>query len=199
MSLQELLNTGNYFTDKGRFPNSNKYYDTRVVDLHNYIPTYEAIFSRLKDEPINFLEIGIYQGGSMKLWRDYFTHANIIGIDIIYTETARNTLANTNVNVFLSDSTDSNSDVLTNKIKNMEFDIIIDDGCHSFDSQYKTLQNYWCKLKQGGVYIIEDIEPRTINNPHFMQKFKAISDFEIINLSKQDKRDDSILFIFRKS
>lgn len=198
MSLQELLNTGDYFTDKGRFPNSNKYYDTSVVDLHNYIPTYEALFSAMKNESINLLEIGIYQGGSLKLWRDYFTKANIIGIDIIYTETAKNTLANTNVSVFLSDSTDSNSDVLTNKIKDMEFDIIIDDGCHSFDSQYKTLQNYWGTLKTGGIYIIEDIEPRTLNNPNFIKKFKGINDFEIINLSQQDNRADSILFIFRK-
>jgi cephalosporin hydroxylase len=198
MSLQELLNTGDYFTDKGRFPNSNKYYDTSVVDLHNYIPTYEAMFSKMKNESINFLEIGIYHGGSLKLWRDYFTKANIIGIDIIYTETARRTLANTNVSVLLSDSTDSNSDVLTNKIKDIEFDIIIDDGCHSFDSQYKTLQNYWGKLKTGGIYIIEDIEPRTLNNPNFIKKLKGINDFEIINLSQQDNRADSILFIFRK-
>lgn len=198
MSLQELLNTGNYFTDKGRFPNSNKYFDTSVVDLHNYIPTYELLFSKFKNESINFLEIGIYQGGSMKLWRDYFTKANIIGVDIIYTETARNTLSNSNVSVFLSDSRDLNSDVLKNKLKNIEFDIIIDDGCHAFDSQYKTLRNYFRKLKTGGIYIIEDIEPRTLNNPQYINMFKQISNFEIVNLSQQDKRDDSILFIFRK-
>lgn len=198
MSLQELLNTGNYFTDKGRFPNSNKYYDTSVVDLHNYIPTYESLFSNFKNESINFLEIGIYQGGSMLLWRDYFTKANIIGIDIVYTETAQNTLANSNISVFLSDSTDSNSDVLINKIRDIEFDIIVDDGCHSFDSQYKTLKNYWGKLKTGGIYIIEDIEPRTLNNPEYIKMFQQISNFEIVNLSQQDNRDDSILFIFRK-
>ena len=198
MSLQELLNTGNYFTDKGRFPNSNKYFDTSVVDLHNYIPTYELLFAKFKNESINFLEIGIYQGGSLKLWRDYFTKANIVGVDIIYTETARNTLSNSNVSVFLSDSRDLNSDVLKNKINNIEFDIIIDDGCHAFDSQYKTLINYFRKLKTGGIYIIEDIEPRTLNNPQYINMFKQISNFEIVNLSQQDKRDDSILFIFRK-
>jgi SAM-dependent methyltransferase len=198
MLLQELLNTGNYFTDKGRYPNSTKYYDTSKVDLHNYIPTYENLFNDFKNKSIDFLEIGIYNGGSLKLWRDYFTHANITGIDIVYTETAKNTLANTNVNVYLSDSTDSNSDVLITKIQNTDFDIIIDDGCHSFESQYKTLQNYWKKLKNGGIYIIEDIEPRTLYNSNFISMFKMISDFEIINLSKQDNRDDSILFIFRK-
>jgi len=198
MSLQELLNTGNYFTDKGRYPNSTKYYDTSKIDLHNYIPTYEKLFNDFKDKPIEFLEIGIYNGGSLKLWRDYFTQANITGIDIVYTETAKTTLTDINVNVYLSDSTDSNSAVLTTKIQNMNFDIIIDDGCHSFESQYKTLQNYWKKLKNGGIYIIEDIEPRTLHNSTYITMFKTISEFEIINLSKQDNRDDSILFIFRK-
>ena len=92
MSLQELLNTGNYFTDKGRYPNSTKYYDTSKIDLHNYIPTYEKLFHDFKNKPIDFLEIGIYNGGSLKLWRDYFTQANITGIDIVYTETAKTTL-----------------------------------------------------------------------------------------------------------
>jgi len=198
MSLQELLNTGNYFTDKGRYPNSTKFYDTSKVDLHNYIPIYENLFKDLKHKPIDFLEIGIYNGGSLKLWRDYFTQATITGIDIVYTDTAKTTLADTNVNVYLSDSTDSNSDVLTNKIKNTDFDVIIDDGCHSFEYQYKTLQNYWKKLKNGGIYIIEDIEPRTLNNSNYIAMFRMISEFEIINLSTQDNRDDSILFIFRK-
>jgi len=198
MSLQELLNTGNYFTDKGRYPNSTKYYDTSKVDLHNYIPTYENLFKDFKNKHIDFLEIGIYNGGSLKLWRDYFSNANITGIDIIYTETAKTTLADTNVNVYLSDSTDSNSDALITKIQNTDFDIIIDDGCHSFEYQYKTLENYWKKLKNGGIYIIEDIEPRTLYNSNCIAKFKMISEFEIINLSKQDNRDDSILFIFRK-
>ena len=67
-TLQDLLNTGNYFTDKGNFPKSHKYFDG--VYLHNYIDTYESLFSPYKDKNINFLEIGIFNGGSMMLWRD---------------------------------------------------------------------------------------------------------------------------------
>lgn len=197
-SLQELLNTGNYFTDKGRFSESNKYFNTSVVDLHNYTNTYEKMFCPLKYDKLNLLEIGIYNGGSIKLWRDYFINARIVGLDIVYTPIAKETLKNENVTILIGDSTDKNSDVLTKHFENESFDIIIDDGNHSFEYQLLTLQNFFPKLKKGGIYVIEDVEDRTIKNNIMLNQFKMFKDFEIIDLRNKDKRDDSVLFIFRK-
>ena len=42
---------------------------------------------------------------------------------------------------------------------NIEFDIIIDDGWHWDEAQRKTLVNFFPYLKEGGIYIIEDIYP----------------------------------------
>ena len=37
----------------------------------------------IQSQKINFLEIGVFNGESMKLWHDYFVNAkNIVGIDI---------------------------------------------------------------------------------------------------------------------
>ena len=197
-TLQELLNTGNYFTDKGRFHGSDKYFGREgKVGLHNYIKTYERMFSPFKDKDINFLEIGIFFGGSMKLWRDYFTKANIYGFDIIYTPLAKETLKNKNVTIRLCDSRDSNSEILKNIDENT-FDFIIDDGNHSFNAQFQTLVNYFPTLKIGGTYIIEDIEDRTMKNSNMINKFKSFKEFEIVDLRKQDNRKDSVLFIFKK-
>lgn len=197
-SLQELLNTGNYFTDKGRFADSKKYFNTSVVDLHNYTNTYEKIFGPLKYDKLNLLEIGIYNGGSIKLWRDYFINARIVGLDIVYTPIAKETLKNENVTILIGDSANKNSDVLTKHFENDSFDIIIDDGNHSFEYQLLTLQNFFPKLKKGGIYVIEDVEDRTIKNNIMLNQFKMFKDFEIIDLRNKDKRDDSVLFIFRK-
>jgi len=196
-SLQELLNTGNYFTDKGRFADSKKYFNTSVVDLHNYTNTYEKIFGPLKYDKLNLLEIGIYNGGSIKLWRDYFINARIVGLDIVYTPIAKETLKNENVTILIGDSANKNSDVLTKHFENDSFDIIIDDGNHSFEYQLLTLQNFFPKLKKGGIYVIEDVEDRTIKNNIMLNQFKMFKDFEIIDLRNKDKRDDSVLFIFR--
>ena len=197
-SLQQLLDTGLYVTDKGRFADSKKYFDNSIVDLHNYIDTYETIFGHLKESKINFLEIGICRGGSIKLWRDYFTNATIFGTDIVYSPIAKETLKNENVTILLGDSANKNSDVLTKYFENESFDIIIDDGNHSFEYQFITLQNFFPKLKKGGIYVIEDVEDRTIKNNTMLNQFKMFNDFEIIDLRNKDKRDDSVLFIFRK-
>lgn len=56
----------------------------RVVHkwLH-YLPIYEREFSTYRGRKINFLEIGIFKGGSIELWRNYFgTKSKISGIDI---------------------------------------------------------------------------------------------------------------------
>ena len=53
-----------------------------------------------------------------------------------------------------------------------KIDVIIDDGDHVDQSQLATLRNFWPLLRDGGLYIIEDIypgsrlstEPRVIEN-----------------------------------
>jgi hypothetical protein len=42
---------------------------------HNYTKIYAKYFASLKDKPIKFLEIGIFQGNSVKMWEDYFSEA----------------------------------------------------------------------------------------------------------------------------
>ena len=100
--------------------------------------------------------------------------------------------------ILIGDSANKNSDVLTKHFENDSFDIIIDDGNHSFEYQLLTLQNFFPKLKKGGIYVIEDVEDRTIKNNIMLNQFKMFKDFEIIDLRNKDKRDDSVLFIFRK-
>jgi len=50
---------------------------------HSYLPLYEHLLSSKKESAKNVLEVGTQFGGSIKLWRDYFTNANIYGLDIL--------------------------------------------------------------------------------------------------------------------
>ena len=50
---------------------------------HSYLPLYGSLFKDKKETTQNILEIGIQNGGSIKLWRDYFINATIYGLDII--------------------------------------------------------------------------------------------------------------------
>ena len=48
-----------------------------------YFDVYEEYFTKFRDKNITFVEIGIYNGGSLKVWRDFFgPKSRIIGIDI---------------------------------------------------------------------------------------------------------------------
>ena len=51
-------------------------YDCDKSSKHSYHEYYEKEFAHLKDEPINFLEIGTYLGASTQAFHDYFTEGN---------------------------------------------------------------------------------------------------------------------------
>jgi len=46
-----------------------------------YLDVYDAITAPWIDKEIKLLEVGVYQGGSLKLWRDYFPRGTIVGVD----------------------------------------------------------------------------------------------------------------------
>jgi hypothetical protein len=66
-----------------------KLIDNRRTDkdtLHSYLDTYEILFKDKRNTSKAVMEIGISEGGSIKLWNDYFINANIFGLDIIKNE-----------------------------------------------------------------------------------------------------------------
>ena len=136
--LSELAK--NFKTDKG-------------IDLHGYTDVYDINFYPIKDEKMNFFEIGIFEGESLKLWEAYFKNANIIGLDI-NPDCAK--YAGDRKKVYIGSQTD---DTILWKIynENKPLSVIIDDGSHQWDHQIKTFQAAFPWLKRGGLYFIEDL------------------------------------------
>jgi hypothetical protein len=61
-------------------------------EVHKYCSTfYDKEFIKYKDKPIKLLEIGLFRGGSLILWRNYFSQAEIIGVDSINYGSIQNT------------------------------------------------------------------------------------------------------------
>jgi Methyltransferase domain len=141
---------------------------------HKYISNfYEEKIGHKKNDNINILEIGINHGYSLKLWQDYFTNANIYGFDI---SDQINVKLNSNVHTkFFNAYSDEALEYLKNL--NIKFDIIIDDGPHSIESQDYTCKNYKQFLKDDGILFIEDIHIDKYKNLHEMNP-----EFKIINL-----------------
>lgn len=123
-------------------------------EFHDYMTVYAPLFATYKDKPINFLEIGIYKGDSVKLWEKYFTNASLHFIDI------------TDANIqYYSDRAhyhflDQTNAIALNQFGNSfgAFDIIIDDGGHTMEQQITSFKTLFDHVKPGGLYIIEDIQ-----------------------------------------
>ena len=99
-------------------------------------------------------------GGSIKLWHDFFDIATIYGIDILPVERVIESLLN-NPRVVLqceSNAYDPNFILENYTNKNIKADIIIDDGAHTFESMITFLNLYLPILKDDGILIIEDVQ-----------------------------------------
>jgi 23S rRNA U2552 (ribose-2'-O)-methylase RlmE/FtsJ len=112
---------------------------------------YETIFNDLKGKEINYLEIGILGGGSLRWARDFFSpQAIVTGIDI-------NIICDPipGVNLLKVDQADTTGLERLGVAMGL-FDIIIDDGSHFADLTQNTFEALFSYLKPGGIYIIED-------------------------------------------
>lgn len=120
----------------------------------HYFDIYQRHLCKFQDECPTLLEIGVYDGGSLEMWQDYFNPGSrIIGIDI--DERCRR-LAGEYISIHIGDQSDRRF-WQQFKMHTSEIDIIVDDGGHKPDQQIITLEECLPLLKPGGVYICEDV------------------------------------------
>lgn len=122
--------------------------------LH-YLPVYEATIDR--NRPIRMLEIGVFQGGSLRMWRAHLhPDSTIVGIDI-NPECKRYESADTNVHVRIGSQADTEFlDDVTAEFG--PFDVIIDDGSHMASHMIASFRHLFLgSLTDTGIYIVEDM------------------------------------------
>uniref|UniRef100_A0A6C0D257 Methyltransferase n=1 Tax=viral metagenome TaxID=1070528 RepID=A0A6C0D257_9ZZZZ len=133
---------------------------------HSYIDTYERVLQNKKYNKNNVLEIGIGEpklnldnGGSIKLWYDYFPNSIIYALDICDISQVNNEIKNKERIKLLTSIDAYNEDFIKTTFidKNIKFDILIDDGPHTKESMEAFIIHYFELLNPGGIMIIEDI------------------------------------------
>lgn len=123
-------------------------------NYHNYTEVYAQYFAPLKDRPIKFLEIGIYQGSSVKLWESYFKQADLHFIDITFSEVQ---YYSPRSHYHLANQENPRDLEKFIRAAGGDFDIILDDGGHTMNMQIVSFKTLFPHLKSGGLYIIEDL------------------------------------------
>lgn len=131
---------------------------TRHPEAHDYGPVYARIFNSMTAVD-SLLEIGVKRGRSIAAWKDLFPQARVVGVDIVDVTTFEDGYlglfprcpAMDQWQFVQGDSTDP---ALAETIEGT-FDIIIDDGSHLWEDQFKTFTAFKDKFTQ--IYVIEDI------------------------------------------
>lgn len=128
-----------------------------VHKWQHYLPIYEKALTPYRNKPVRMLEIGVYNGGSLQMWRQYL-HANaiIVGVDI-NPECKRFDNPTAGVHVRIGAQQDP---VFLRQVADEfgPFDIILDDGSHMTSHMTDTFK--WLfpnALSEGGIYIVEDL------------------------------------------
>ena len=198
-----LLETARHFDLK-----TDKY--DELTAGHTYLPHYEKLFYPYKDKRINFLEIGVLAGESLKLWSEYFNDSHIYGVDTFereYDNISKKTgLSIDDVRGYLKDynniSLIKENSIHTRKIYKLdlpELDIILDDGSHTPGHQCSTFCNFHPFLKKGGLYIIEDVNLNHIE--YITETLSSYGVFEVFNLTHEAKevsKQANVFLVFRK-
>ena len=177
MSLQELWRSKGFL-----------YYPTDKGKEHSYLDVYTELFTPFKDEKINLIEIGIYLGGSIRLFEDWFSQANIIGYDV--------TLEYLRVPLSRSKKIIKNCmEFGLDEFKDYPPHIIIDDASHILEQQLKMIEICYPQLLEGGMLIIEDVNDIMYNK----SKFDNLNiPYKLYDLRLNKNRSDDVLIIFKK-
>jgi hypothetical protein len=127
----------------------------RLVDKwDHYFPIYERHLARYVAKRVRLLEIGVFHGGSLQLWRKFFgPEAIIFGIDI---DPRCASLDGPDACVRIGSQVDSR--FLRSVVREMGgLDVVIDDGSHFASHQWTSFETLFPLVDANGVYITEDL------------------------------------------
>jgi hypothetical protein len=191
MNLAELIDNSN--TDKNT--------------THSYLSLYQSLLEGKKYTAKNVLEVGIgdfgyKNGGSIKLWRDFFVNATIYGLDVLPADRVLDELHHHERVVLYTSTNAYDETFFTNTFlnKGIKCDFMLDDGPHTIKSMTTFIKLYSQLMTEDGILIIEDVQ--SINWIDDLKK--AVPDelqpfIKVYDLRKNKGRYDDIVFTIDKS
>ena len=107
------------------------------LKVSTYFNVYDQLLSKYRDKSIVFLEIGILDGGSLFMWRDFFgPQARIIGVDL---NPDAKKWEKEGFEIFIGDQ--SSAEFWKNTLNKIgKLDIVLDDGGHTYEQQIMTTE-----------------------------------------------------------
>jgi len=135
----------------------------RLIDKwHHYFEIYHRHFARFRGQSPVVIEIGVFHGGSLQMWRNYFgAGARIVGIDV---DPRCRQFEDDATTILIGDQADRGF-LAEVRARFPRVDIVIDDGGHTMVQQTTTFEELYPHLQPHGVYLCEDVD--TSYSPDF--------------------------------
>jgi hypothetical protein len=184
---------------------------------HNYTTFYYSIFKSLREKQLRIFELGLgtnntsiasnmgpngIPGASVYGWSEFFSNSSVFGADIDI-----NILFNTDkIKTYYCDQTNPETIMkMWNEPHLQEnFDIIIEDGLHTFTANLIFFENSIHKLNPNGYFIIEDIKES--DHDLFINKIKEWESqytdciFTLLKIpSSTNDCDNTLLVVFKSA
>lgn len=136
--------SGYFFNNNGRL----------IHKWHHYFDIYHRHLETYRDRPITFLEFGVFHGGSLQMWKQYFgPRARILGVDI---NPACKSLVEEQIEIRIGDQEDRQ--FLRSLVAEFgPFDVVLDDGGHTMPQQINTFEELYPAVTDNGMYVVEDL------------------------------------------
>jgi len=125
-----------------------------ILKWSHYFEIYHRYFAKFRGRAVNVMEVGVYSGGSLPMWKWYFgNQCHVYGVDI---EPACRRYERDGISVLIGDQKDREFwKSVREKIP--PIDIFIDDGGHEPEQQMVTMEEMLPALAPGGVFVTEDV------------------------------------------
>lgn len=161
------------------------------ITAHSYGPVYDTLFGPNRPQPTALLEIGVFEGASLRAWAETFPAALVYGVDV--NPPAKPVGDRCRIcRADAADPADLARAMWELGIGPLGLDAVIDDGSHTLRDQLAAWAVMWDFVRPGGLYVIEDIQPGT---PHavFARIGGAVYDFRPVR-----GRSDDVVAVFHK-
>jgi hypothetical protein len=176
---------------------------------HTYTDIYSLLFANIRSQVKNVFECGIGSsdetmdfamtsngkpGASLRVWRDYFSNALVWGADIdtkaLFEEERIKTgyidqFSPTAIKQFFQETNVG------------RFDVMIDDGFHSYEAGISLFENAIDKLADNGIYVIEDISCKGMEKfKEYFQQKNFLVDYIVMNSTMNE---GNAMLVIRKN
>jgi SAM-dependent methyltransferase len=154
---------------------------------HHYLDIYHRHLSKFVDARVEVAEVGVYSGGSLRMWKQYFgSGCHVTGVDI---QPACQAYEDASTTIYIGDQADR---AFWRQLRAQVpiVDVLIDDGGHRPEQQMVTLEEMLPHLRPGGVYICEDIHGAGNRFASFAHSLAAS-----LNASAEDPSRDGLAVV----